>query len=394
MNYIDYIKEHKDDINATCKKVSYKDIYKKSFDNIDNVVFKEALIEFKEKENGELKRGDIFNVVENGDLLKAFFLIMLWGGIREKNLKSTLLYINKVGEQKIRGDLKRVSNLVNEGKVSDAFTLLKDGECHIDGVGVSFFTKLLFFFDNTKLGERALIFDRWSKKEHCALLISDNTVDYKNYYTLIKSGNKVDAYCNVSKEQDLFIDYNKRMKDIASIIGQPNVGLVEEYLFGIPKSRQITNPRIFLDNFLYPYCKEDIWIPFDSFYDLKNTGKHSADGFCGGYCIPLNGDKFRICVIDEGRKRDYRCLIFYKWQQREDWGKGNDRWNEYPDAEYIFNEFSPENRLFNMFSERNWINRSKDIKSYKYLKFNKNKDAAISFMEQVKVELQRLYEKK
>ncbi len=237
MNYIDYIKEHKDDINATCKKVSYKDIYKKSFDNIDNVVFKEVLIEFMKKD--ELERTDIFNEVEEGHLYKAFFMIILWGGIFQSNLNWVIKSIEEDDKNKQKDSknktltekLQDTSHLVNIGDIHSAFrkmTTNTPGNNRIKGINVSFLTKILYFFDSSRRGEKALIFDKWSKLEHCALIASSNE-NYSDYYHIEKSDkNNIKIEVVRGKDEyELYKDYIKRMNKL-----EVPAGKLEEFLFG------------------------------------------------------------------------------------------------------------------------------------------------------------------
>ncbi|MCR4932291.1 MAG: hypothetical protein K5918_07645 [Bacteroidales bacterium] len=311
MNYIEYIKEHKDDINTTCKKVFYKDIYKKSFDDLKNEVFRKVLAEFKNK--GEMERADIFKEVEKGNLYKAFFMIILWGGINKSNLNLVISYIESKGEEIfVKEHLQETSKLVNDNKVSEAFNRLKKGTYHIDGIGVSFFTKLLYFFDTSKLGEKALIFDKWSKKEHCALLISDDTVDYKQYYTLTKSGNQIGVKCTAD-ELKLFLDYIQRIKNISSIIKQPNIGKVEEFLFGIPKLRTSSNPRRVLNDFLFHYCQESNTQSKKKVKasQSKQSNKNGNDRIILEYEALYNDLICKLFVAYE-ESRGYYCEIRYK----------------------------------------------------------------------------------
>lgn len=355
MNYIDYIKEHKDDITATCRKVTYKDIYKKPFDDINNSVFKKVLDEFKVRNEQGIFRADLFNEVEKGELYKAFFMIILWGGISENNLKLVISHIESKGEAFVKENLQETFKLVNDNKVSEAFNRLIKGTYHIDGIGVSFFTKLLYFFDTSKLGEKALIFDKWSKKEHCALLISDDTIDYKQYYTLTKSGNQIEVQCTAD-ELKLFLDYIQRMKNMSSIIKQPNIGKIEEFLFGIPKSRATSNPRRILNSFLSHCCQE------------SNTQSKKKVQASQSRQSNRNGND-KIILEFEALYNDIICNLFVAYEESRGY---------YCEIRYQNHTSESDNILLDGLIEKyepsKWFHRKDTYKKpYRYIVFGKGK---------------------
>ena len=128
MNYIDYIRSNKKLIKEPLKIKQYKGISRK----------------------------DIFSVVDNRDFYKALMLILDWGGAFQSNRNRVLGM-----KEDVKSKLERTYNLVNgtdevQCDVEKAFRLMFDKPSNdeqdnrINGIGVSFFTKVLFFFDKSK----------------------------------------------------------------------------------------------------------------------------------------------------------------------------------------------------------------------------------------------------
>lgn len=232
MNYIDYIISNKEKAKTLECEVKYEDIFKKSLMDVTIPGFQDVLNEFAEKKS--MTRNDIFKEVENGNLYKAFLMIILWGNLNQKN-------INRVATCKnIEERLKNTYNLLNgtnekKRNVELAFSMMEDaGEeanktnNHINGIGVSFFTKILYFFDKSK---KCLIFDLWGRREHCALIESGegNVSDY--YILKVKSRSIIPEKKRKVKFFEIYMDYVKRINVVANKIGIVPEKL-EEYLFG------------------------------------------------------------------------------------------------------------------------------------------------------------------
>ena len=197
--------------------------------------------------------------MNSNNLTESFFRIILWGGLNTANINRVV----KVFEG-IESKLKNTFNLVN-GKDSDnihrdlssAFHELSfGGNNHIDGIGTSFFTKVMYFFD---LSKDCLIYDRWGRLQHCALIISKNDPNdpVEKYYTLIKENDKIVLSIAKGKnEWDLYCDYIQRMQSVSKIINQEKVDKIEEFLFGYYQRKyDESNPRHFLLEYLTPFCK-------------------------------------------------------------------------------------------------------------------------------------------
>lgn len=271
MNYIKYIRKNEELIKSeSVKVISFDKVKKTSFDNVKDTIFKEAYNEINQ--NKGISRDDIFHEVDNHNLLKAFMMMLLWSGAFLSNINRVL----KVEE--LDGKLERTYNLINvinEGpcNVEKAFELMfeesniNDDEPsnRIDGIGVSFLTKVLYFFDKSKTGAEALIFDKWSQLEHCALIIANNE-DLRDFYRIKPTKRSIKITSYRKNIYELYDDYMTRMRNIASSLGMDNTGKLEEFLFGyslgsiedkkcqeLDKKQNIaesSNPRRFLVNYL------------------------------------------------------------------------------------------------------------------------------------------------
>ena len=249
MNYIDYIRSNKKLIKEPLKIKQYKGISRK----------------------------DIFSLVDNRDFYKALMLILDWGGAFQSNRNRVLGM-----KEDVKSKLERTYNLVNgtdevQCDVEKAFRLMFDKPSNdeqdnrINGIGVSFLTKVLFFFDKSKKGKKALIFDKWSQIEHCALIIANNE-RLDDFYRIIQTKRSIKITSYQKDIYYLYDDYMTRMRSIATDLGMDNIGKLEEFLFGYSlgskedkecqqhdKTQHIvdsSNPRRFLLNYLKDYCNK------------------------------------------------------------------------------------------------------------------------------------------
>lgn len=285
MNYIEYIKEqHQKNMigNSLCKQVMFEDINNKRFDGIENDLFKEVLKEFKDK--GYFTRNYIFSEVrkENRDLPRVFIMIILWGGLNYANIKLIMDNWESLGE-KLQGTYDLLNGNSSEGKqrnVTKAFEEMLPGKAnYIKGIGVSFLTKILYFFDRMN---QCLIFDKWGRLEHCAIMLSEKE-DYCKFYKLTKKKFSINSVkLKGVEESSLYNDYLIRMESISQKIGVPT-DVLEEYLFGYPLHKRVYhNPRFFLTNFLFDT---------NSFTDLSKKPKRQSEYIKGNIPKRWRNDK-------------------------------------------------------------------------------------------------------
>lgn len=247
MSYIDFIESQKDAIKGFEQEgFFWRNGYEPSFLDMvakANADFKTVIKNLPET----LDRNAVRSIFHSEkDLYKGFVACMLWGGINAKrcakghkgDLKTTDAYRAFTfpkgdfddGKRGIVSRLTSVKQFLDEGKTGAAFDSMNNGnENHIPGIGVSFFTKLLYFLAPDTVDPRPLIYDKWSTYIHCALLIDDRKKNARDYY---KSVNKEGILSKVKSEVVLYKDYLEVMKETAANNNIPDVSRLEAFLFG------------------------------------------------------------------------------------------------------------------------------------------------------------------
>lgn len=385
MTYIDYIKAHSFDIESTSKKVAFKDIYKKSFDDIKNDVFQKVLAEFKEKK--EIGRDDIFKKLSSKNLTESFFRIILWGGLNPANI-NRVMSVSDCIETKLKNTYSLINGDVCDNSHRDLSVVFRElsfgGNNHIDGISTSFFTKVMYFFDRSK---ECLIYDRWGRLQHCALIASmnDPSDSVENYYTLTNENDKIVLSIAKGKsEWDLYRDYINRMQRVSSAIKQKKVDKLEEFLFGYYQRKyDENNPRYFLLNYLIPRCKvvdctaktpqsqirrREIWRPFCALKSLTGT-THTNASLVKGYNVPIDKEEFRVFVA-ERKKKNKDGLKFYCNLMYKNGKETNFSLLDYPRANEIVRDFFDYN------------NKGYKYNAYWFQYFNNEKEA-IDFLNEV-----------
>ena len=96
-----------------------------------------------------LSRKRVFDWVKK-DPYQGFLAAMIWGGIStattDKRPKSNAELAFSTSKELIEKTLKEVTALWKVGKEAEAFDYLYGGEGQIKGIGVSYLTKILYFF--------------------------------------------------------------------------------------------------------------------------------------------------------------------------------------------------------------------------------------------------------
>ena len=244
MTYLDYIEDHKEEIKRFAQTgYGWKEGYKLSFlSTISEVnpTFDSILKILPE----ELDRDTVRSYFEEDDFYKGFIACMLWGGINatrcskghEGDLKTTDAYKAFTHERKkVVEKLNSVKEYLNDGRIDKAFSSMADPkENHIPGIGVSFFTKLLYYLSPKGVTPRPLIYDKWSTYIHCALLIDYQKEKALDFY---KGVNKDGTLSNVKKHAELYKDYLEIMKRTAEKNEIEDAAKLEAYLFGFALNR-------------------------------------------------------------------------------------------------------------------------------------------------------------
>ena len=258
MNYIDYIKLHVHEINNP-KSFVLSQVYSKNMNRLEQLVSNNR--EFKEVYdtipiNRELYRTDIFNAFgdNNEHLYEGYIYTILWGGLGLtdwRNITSAVSY----SKAEIIAKLSQVKLYLESDNYKSAFDYFsKEGK--IKGIGISYFTKILYFMYRGNQAIRPLIYDKWGQHIHAALLIDNNDIvsDY-GYISIVGNSLRIRR----KTQYRCYYDYLAKMKDLSESLHLNNSGILEEYLFGytldIANNKNNNNPRYFVKNYLISYLR-------------------------------------------------------------------------------------------------------------------------------------------
>lgn len=151
-----------------------------------------AFVDLKEKfgkNNKVTTRKQINRLFKGGKYYDAFLCAMIWGNIGTyKNGKAHFNAAFSVNKKDVEDKLKRIKNLLNENKIGEAFSSMTRGKNNaIPGVGVSFFTKALYFIGETcDITIKSLIFDATSvnilNRIYCDKNLTTKAYQSKKHY--------------------------------------------------------------------------------------------------------------------------------------------------------------------------------------------------------------------
>ena len=246
MSYRSLIEEHKEEIDCFSQTgFPWRGGYKESFLKMvtdENADFETAINELPDELDRVTVRSFFFT---EKDFYKGFVASMLWGGINatrcakghKGDLKTTDAYKAFTHQKKeVVKKLRSVKMYLDNRRIDKAFSSMADPkENHIPGIGVSFFTKLLYFMSPQGIIPRPLIYDRWSAYIHCALLIDEPKVNALDFY---KGVNQDGTLSSVKDQIDLYMDYLDIMKRTAEANEIEDVSKLEAYLFGFARNRR------------------------------------------------------------------------------------------------------------------------------------------------------------
>lgn len=269
MTYLDYIRNNADRIEVERQNpFTIEGIYGQKMQKlraIDNDLFQQKVSEL----SGIPMTRDYIRNSFSRNTYTGFVASMLWGGLGLSNwsqLVDAMTITPSVIESKI-SDLQR---LLNVDMIQDAFMSLQVSRDNhypqtnkIEGVDISYFTKLLFFLYNGNSATPPIIFDKWGTYIHVGIMISQNEIDslntyykmgydkHKRFYVAIKS-NRTTGYRYL-----VYADYIHRMANLSSQYSHSNPGLLEEFLFGKDlkhrENKNDENPRFFVFNYVRDY---------------------------------------------------------------------------------------------------------------------------------------------
>jgi|GEM_PF-4667014 len=167
--------------------------------------------------NLPLNRQMIMDLFKNGNYYDGFLCAMIWGNIGanlsgQKCFTSIFCEGNKA---EIEQRLTNIIGLLQNKDVAQAYlSLLNGGANKIDGIGESFFTKLLYFAGGSicDLNPKPLIYD---SVMHGVYNEFQNKIGFK-----LPQG-----YVNE------YMDYCTKMEELSNLLSLPTAGHVEALLF-------------------------------------------------------------------------------------------------------------------------------------------------------------------
>lgn len=240
------IKPHKDEpacVEGWYKRYENRSIFKDKFKNIGCKAFQEEARFLIDSFKGELSREQIFIFMEE-DKYRGFVAAMLWGGLGLPPMGTKCLDdAMNIDPDEIREKIHSIELFLNTGDTREAFVSCSTGgKNKLPGIGISFFTKIMFFLSSNKISPRPLIYDSKMQLFHCALIKNDTCL---NDFFQINSFSVTDSYISLQgghndwKSVDFYMDYIERMKmlseRISSVLGnagrQGNEGRLEELMF-------------------------------------------------------------------------------------------------------------------------------------------------------------------
>lgn len=177
------------------------------------------------------------------DLYYGFIATLLWGGYHKgrynKGKDGRFVTILKIKKETIVERINRVKSLLLADNVVEAFNSMLKGENHINGIGLSYITKVLYFLSyDSEMEIKPLIFDSIAKKIHCAIMI-DKPEDCVNEWYYYRGKD----LCCKKHHDEMYIKYLRDMCELSNSYGISSADKLEEALFGKPYCKSIDNPR-------------------------------------------------------------------------------------------------------------------------------------------------------
>ena len=266
-SFTNYVIQKKDIINGLLSPSFPITRYEGRFNQLlkNNPNFKDVFIDLMKK--GKLSRAEVFKYFKN-DIYKGYVASMLWGGINatrpsikgdKTGTTTQAFHAFNYSKETIVAKLSDVKTKIDNNQITDAFESMLPGRMNrIDGVGISFFTKILYYMSSEKMETRPLIYDTWGRFMHVALLSEDERCNIGDFYQVRSREGK--TYLKANKpETELYMDFIKRMSDFCNDkdVRISSADKLEEFLFGwtFRIKRQDGNPRKFLYDFVSKFVE-------------------------------------------------------------------------------------------------------------------------------------------
>lgn len=216
------------------------------------------LFESIERLGNDIGREDVRNLFLEGNFYDGYVATMLWGRIdltRYNDIQETNGYkALTIKKDVIVEKLKRVSDLLIKNDLPNAFlSFLDNSENRIEGIALSYFTKLLFFLPNN-ISPKPLIYDKWGIRIHAALM-KDENIDYDNFLSIFDPQPYVRGGNDRNVLLESYLEYCSRINNLYDSLNIDSSKDIEAFLFGMPLRGAVgnnpeLNPRKMLKDFL------------------------------------------------------------------------------------------------------------------------------------------------
>ncbi len=344
-NIIDFIEKNIKEINAFQQvDIAWVEHYKKEIESTaakKNKDFTQAVNLIK-KNTPRLNRENVRNYYSDDidDVYNGFIATILWGHIFAVNLRKIIAY----SKEEITGKIKKMLADVNNNPAM-VFQNMKDSknkDYHIDGINVSFFTKIFYFTSRIHGNTKLLILDKKMWDVYNAFLIANEKApkkfgectycDYINYCDTMCS---IPDINNPDKLEAFLFEHNKDVKTFLPSQSKDSKNPKKKYI----KSKKTDNLS-------------------DNILPQKNKGM--GDELIDGRWIVLNGEPFRLFVAKRPNKF-YFCQLCYKHEEDESKRKSFD-----------INTISDAKKIIHKFSDKEWC-KGRKWKTFSYVKFEGDK---------------------
>lgn len=297
--------------------------------------------------NKKITRKTVRDLINNPETLyKGFVAAMLWGGLGSDG--KSFSHLESVASEAKKSDiitkLGRVKELLENNDVREAFGSMCPKQTNkIEGIDVSYFTKLLFFMcsDSEPKGKCPLIYDNWGWHIHAALLINKGEEEldklFKFFNISVQVKKKDNHYIlhphvvlsdSLNRRKEAYENYIDMMYEQSKSLSDTlSPGNLEQFLFG--KSRRddasADNPRNVLLQYLRIefsklFKEADVLIDEDDINGEDDTSEKTVKKYSRSIfpelLLPLqNNPEIIVFVGEKGengkQKIDYYCEILH-----------------------------------------------------------------------------------
>ena len=199
----------------------------------------------------------------------GYVATMLWGGLGLPNWRH-LVKAMTIVKPEVECKINNLQSLLKRDQIQEAFMSLQISRDRqypqnnkFAGVGISYFTKLLYFLYDGESPVPPLIFDKWGTFIHAGILISQKETDRLNTFYKMGYDKSGRFYISIKSNQStgyryaVYADYLQRMSALSLENHLLPPDKLEEFLFGKDlrntENKNNNNPRYFVFNFVKDY---------------------------------------------------------------------------------------------------------------------------------------------